>query len=210
MVRITAFASLGRKSRLVALCCLIWPLAGSWTDLCHADTIYFYKDEHGVSHFTDTPRSQLYRPFLFLPGKTGKTDKTGKADRKAVARYAEKYGKLYSVDPHLIMAVIEVESAFNPTAVSRAGAQGLMQIMPQTQQDLELATPFDAGDNIKAGSRYLKMLMNRFPDLSMALAAYNAGPDAVERYKGIPPFPETRDYVRRVLANYDRRRSAKN
>jgi soluble lytic murein transglycosylase-like protein len=188
----------------IALSCLFWLLAGSWADLCHADTIYFYKDKHGVFHFTDTPQSYLYRPFLFL------RDRTSKADKSAIVRYVEQYGRLHGVNPHLIMAVIEVESAFNPTAVSRVGAQGLMQIMPKTQQDLGLTTPFDARDNIEAGIRYLRMLMDRFPSLPLALAAYNAGPGAVERYRGIPPFPETRDYVRRVMANYDRRRSAQN
>jgi soluble lytic murein transglycosylase-like protein len=186
------------------LSCLFWLLAGAWPELCHADTIYFHKDKHGVFHFTDTPRSQLYRPFLFL------RDRTSKADKRAIVRYVEQYGRLHGVDPHLIMAVIEVESAFNPTAVSRAGAQGLMQIMPQTQQDLGLTAPFDARDNIEAGIRYLRMLMDRFPSLPLALAAYNAGPGAVERYRGIPPFQETRDYVRRVMSNYDRRRSAQN
>lgn len=155
-------------------------------------------------HFTDTPRSSQYRPFLFL------RNKTSKADRASIVRHVEKYSKLHRVDQHLVMAVIEVESGFNHNAVSSAGAQGLMQIMPQTQQDLGLATPFDARDNIEAGIRYLKMLIDRFPDLSLALAAYNAGPGAVERYKGIPPFPETRNYVRRVMANYDRRKTAQN
>ena len=132
------------------------------------------------------------------------------ADRASIARYVEQYGTYYGIDPHLILAVIEVESGFNHQAVSRAGAQGLMQIMPATQQDLGLATPFDPQKNIEAGIRYLKMLMERFPDITLALAAYNAGPANVERYNGIPPFRETQDYVRKVLSNYDRRRSARN
>lgn len=169
-----------------------------------ADTIYFFKDDQGVMHFTDTPRGKQYRPFLFL------RDKTSKADRASITRHVEQYSKLHRIDPHLVMAVIEVESGFNNHAVSRAGAQGLMQIMPGTQRELGLTAPFEARDNIEAGIRYLKMLMDRFPDLSLALAAYNAGPGAVERYKGIPPFAETRGYVRRVIANYDRRRSARN
>lgn len=171
---------------------------------CPADTIYFFKDEHGVMHFTDTPRGPQYQPFR-LP--RARTKKTGHA---AIARHVQQYSKVHRVDPHLVMAVIEVESGFDNQAVSRAGAQGLMQIMPGTQRDLGLNAPFEAEDNIEAGIRYLKMLMDRFPDLSLALAAYNAGPGAVERYKGIPPFAETKDYVRRVMANYDRRRSVRN
>lgn len=176
----------------------------AYASSCPADTIYFFKDDQGVMHFTDTPRGKKYQPFLFL------RDKTSKADRASIARHVEQYSKLHRIDPHLVMAVIEVESGFNNQAVSRAGAQGLMQIMPGTQRDLGLTAPFDARDNIEAGIRYLKMLMDRFPDLSLALAAYNAGPGAVERYKGIPPFAETRGYVRRVIANYDRRRTTRN
>ncbi len=171
---------------------------------CHAETIFFYKDEQGVFHFTDTPSSPRYRPFLSL------RNKTRTADRATINRYVEQYSKVHRIDPHLVLAVIEVESGFNNNAVSSKGAQGLMQIMPQTQQDLGLRAPFEAQDNIEAGIRYLKMLIERFPDLSQALAAYNAGPGAVERYKGIPPYSETREYVRRVMANYDRRRSAQN
>lgn len=176
-----------------------------WTGLCAAGTIFFYKDEHGVMHFTDTPTSAKFRPFLSLRSRMSSS-----ADRASITRYVEQYSQRYGLDPHLVMAVIEVESGFNHQAVSRAGAQGLMQIMPATQQDLGLTAPFDPAENIEAGIRYLKMLMDRFPDLSLALAAYNAGPANVERYNGIPPFRETQDYVRKVTANYDRRRAARN
>ncbi len=176
-----------------------------WTGLCAAGTIFFYKDEHGVMHFTDTPTSSKFRPFQSLRSRMGSS-----ADRASITRYVEQYSQRYGLDPHLVMAVIEIESGFNHQAVSRAGAQGLMQIMPATQQDLGLTAPFDPAENIEAGIRYLKMLMDRFPDLSLALAAYNAGPANVERYNGIPPFRETQDYVRKVTANYDRRRAARN
>lgn len=176
-----------------------------WAGLCAAGTIFFYKDEHGVMHFTDTPTSSKFRPFLSLRSRMGSS-----VDRASINRYVEQHSQRHGLDPHLVMAVIEVESGFNHQAVSRAGAQGLMQIMPATQQDLGLTSPFDPAENIEAGIRYLKMLMNRFPDLALALAAYNAGPANVERYNGIPPFRETQDYVRKVLANYDRRRAARN
>ena len=176
-----------------------------WTGLCAAGTIFFYKDEHGVMHFTDTPTSSKFRPFLSLRSRMGSS-----ADRASITRHVEQYSQRYGLDPHLVMAVIEIESGFNHQAVSRAGAQGLMQIMPATQQDLGLTAPFDPAENIEAGIRYLKMLMDRFPDLSLALAAYNAGPANVERYNGIPPFRETQDYVRKVTTNYDRRRAARN
>ncbi len=102
----------------------------------------------------------------------------------------------------LVAAVVWVESAGNPQAVSPAGAQGLMQLMPQTARMLGVTDPFDPRQNLEAGSRYLRQLMERFGELRLALAAYNAGPGRVQRYGGIPPFAETQTYVRRVIELY--------
>jgi soluble lytic murein transglycosylase-like protein len=113
----------------------------------------------------------------------------------------------HGLDPALIKAVMRVESSFNPLAVSPAGAQGLMQLLPSTASSLGLSNPFDPQQNIAAGSRYLRSMLDRNGgDLSRALAAYNAGPEAVRRYGGIPPFAETQDYVQRVLYWYDQYR----
>ena len=98
------------------------------------------------------------------------------------------------------MAVIDVESGFNAAAVSSAGAQGLMQIMPATGKDLNLFDPFDPMENIDAGIRYLKYLLDTFPDKRLAVAAYNAGPNAVKKYGDIPPYAETQGYVQKVWA----------
>jgi len=106
---------------------------------------------------------------------------------------------VWGVDPDLVRAVIEVESAFEPRAVSAKGAMGLMQLMPATARQYGVADPFDPRSNIEAGTRHLRSLLDRF-DLSLALAAYNAGVGAVERYGGVPPYRETRSYVRRVMA----------
>jgi soluble lytic murein transglycosylase-like protein len=103
------------------------------------------------------------------------------------------------VDPHLVSAVIRVESAYKPRARSRKGAKGLMQLMPSTVRQYGVKDPFDPGANIEAGVRHLKSLLERF-ELSLALAAYNAGEGAVQRFRGIPPYRETRDYVRKILA----------
>jgi hypothetical protein len=111
--------------------------------------------------------------------------------------------RAWNLDPLLIKSVIWVESCFDQHAISRVGAHGLMQLMPATAAELGVTDRFDPAQNIRGGVTYLARMLDRFErDLDLALAAYNAGPGAVERHKGIPPFPETRNYVARVHAHY--------
>lgn len=110
----------------------------------------------------------------------------------------------WRVDPALVKAVIASESAFDANAASATGAQGLMQLEPGTASELGVRQPFDPAQNIWGGTRYIRGLLDRFHhNLPLAVAAYNAGPEAVEKYRGIPPYAETQTYVRRVLASYD-------
>lgn len=108
-----------------------------------------------------------------------------------------------SLDPKLVQALIQVESGYNYKARSHKGAMGLMQLMPGTARQMRVEDPYDPDENVRGGTQYLRHLVDRFPGrLDLAVAAYNAGPGAVERYNGIPPYRETRDYVRRVLGLY--------
>lgn len=109
---------------------------------------------------------------------------------------------IQGVDPDLVEAIIAVESAFNPLAISAKGAMGLMQLMPKTASRYGVTDPFDPKDNIAGGVRYLRDLLHRFDELIHALAAYNAGETAVETYHGIPPYRETQQYVKKVLSRY--------
>jgi soluble lytic murein transglycosylase-like protein len=114
-------------------------------------------------------------------------------------------GARYGVDPLLLRSVIEQESGFDPTATSSAGAQGLMQLMPQTAASLGVTNPYDPAQSIDAGARYLRGELDRFGgDSTLALAAYNAGAGAVQAYGGVPPYAETQNYVQQVLGRYER------
>ncbi len=113
----------------------------------------------------------------------------------------------FNVDPALVKAIVYNESAFDPGAESGAGARGLMQLMPETAASLGVSDPYDAAQNVRGGTRYLRGLLDRFHDVALAIAAYNAGPAAVERYGGVPPYAETRNYVRGVLTSYRALRS---
>ncbi|MCE5216864.1 lytic transglycosylase domain-containing protein [bacterium] len=112
-----------------------------------------------------------------------------------IRQAAQKYG----IEEKVIRAVIRAESDYNPRCVSRAGAQGLMQLMPENCRDYGVTDPFDPGQNIDAGVHQLKDMLSRFGQLDLALAAYNAGPGAVKRYGGVPPYRETQAYVRKIL-----------
>lgn len=118
-------------------------------------------------------------------------------------KWFEEIGRSLSIDPALLMAIAKVESSFNPKVVSPKGALGLMQLLPATAELVGVRDPFNPLENLKGGALYLKRLLEEFKDLPLALAAYNAGPEKVRAYGGIPPYPETQQYVKTVLYYYN-------
>ena len=168
--------------------------------------VYRYVDDRGVIHFTNVPEDDRYE---WIPTSPSAITERQRARRAVDAPAEDAYDHLIvraarnnRIEPALVKAVIAAESNFKPWAVSRAGAQGLMQLMPATARKLGVRDPFHPTENVEGGSRYLRTMLDRYGDLRRALAAYNAGAKAVDRYQGIPPYAETRAYVVRVLNYY--------
>lgn len=162
------------------------------------------KDSRGKISYTNAPSSGGCVALGTGSKKRHKRWKSpGSFDPKAFDRAIWAAGNRYNVDPHLIKAVIQAESGFNSRAVSKKGAQGLMQLMPQTARELRVQDPFNPNENINGGTRYLRRMLDTFNgNLVLSIAAYNAGPGAVRRAKGIPKIPETVRYVSKVLTHY--------
>ena len=177
----------------------------------HAE-YYVYKHKDGTTWYTDkympTDSYKLIatigRPTASAScrGTTENSMETRAKDHEPVIR---QYSDLYGVDKTLIKAIIRVESCFDRYAVSRVGAKGLMQLMPATADLMGVYNVFNAKDNIKGGTRYFRQMLELFEyNIELALAAYNAGPTAVQKYKGIPPYSETQNYVKKVIKYYNR------
>lgn len=180
--------------------------------------VYKYTNKQGVTSFSDRrPMNQPYRVVRLNPDCYA-CDLDSTVDWYSTPLYLTSFkayivqaARQYGVDAALIRAVIHAESAFKPDAKSRVGALGLMQLMPGTARDMGVADPMSPQENIQGGVRYLAWLMRKTQgDITLATAAYNAGPGAVERYRGIPPYEETETYVKRVRILHNRYRRALN
>ena len=184
--------------RLVVL--VIWGVVVFAPWMVAQAAVYGYVDAEGTAHFTDAPTKLQFRwlPAFGLPPGAN-------LDHGQYAELIHAIAAENGVDPALVKAIIRAESNFNRHAVSRKGAQGLMQLMPGTAGRYAVGNTFEPAENIRGGVRYLRFLQDRFPgQLHLAVAAYNAGENAVLKHNGIPPYAETRQYVARVLGFYGR------
>jgi hypothetical protein len=181
-----------------------------------ATEIYQYIERDGTVSFTNVPTDTRYRKIApEAERKPARLTRSFRIDEPTGSRWFKRekswnvdeairrHAGLHQLNPELVRAVIKAESDFDPMALSRSGAMGLMQLMPQTAAEVGVTNPYDIEANIGGGTRYLRYLLDRFDgNLMLALAAYNAGPVSVERNRGIPPIQETREYVGKVLRFY--------
>jgi soluble lytic murein transglycosylase-like protein len=196
-----AIRALCRASCLLLLAACLRPAAA-------AAQMYYWQDERGDLHFTDQPRHAGFKRYELPPMRpqAARYDPSWLGRSWAWDADIMRAGRKLEVSPALVKAVIHAESAFDPDARSRRGAGGLMQLMPVTAREMGVHDRFDPAQNILGGTRYLKDLMLRFGDVELAVAAYNAGPEAVRRHGGVPPYRETRTYVRNVIGLYQQYR----
>ncbi|HSL92008.1 MAG TPA: transglycosylase SLT domain-containing protein [Candidatus Limnocylindrales bacterium] len=169
--------------------------------------IYRFVDAEGVVHFTNAKYDQRYKLYLREGAREIPAAK-GSAATRWMMEYADRYSRAHNLSPALVKAIIRAESNGNRFAISRKGAKGMMQLMPFTSKRLKVNDPFDPVENIEGGVKYIKELLDVFQgNVAHAVAAYNAGPAAVQKYGGIPPYQETRVYVKRVMDDYQKNAS---
>lgn len=192
------FPALKKLYLYTYISCITMGLSGLYLPSPTSADIYRYVDKGGTIHFTNIPTTHRYQ--LFKRQKSGIRYSSPTRYDRLIREISQKH----RINPALVKAVIKAESDFNPYAVSKKGARGLMQLMPITLKELKVYDPFHPRDNINGGVRFLKRLLKRFNnDLPLTLAAYNAGAKIVEKYEDIPPYQETQHYVRKVLNYFD-------
>ncbi len=183
--------------RIFLITCAILCPTVVWGD------IYRHVDKDGVVHFTNTPSDSTGELYLREAPKAARRASSSGMENAWMLEYAERYSRAHNLSPALIKAIIRAESDGERFAVSPKGAQGMMQLMPFTAKRMNVSDPFDPVENIEGGVKYLKELLGTFGgNLVHAVAAYNAGPEAVKKYGGVPPYNETRVYVKRVMSYY--------
>lgn len=188
---------MGQLSRIFILSFLLWPVVAG------AD-IYRYVDRDGVIHYSNTQPDEKFTLYLREgPKAAPRAPASALPGASWMSGYVDRFSRANDLPPALVHAIIKAESNGQRNAVSPKGAKGVMQLMPFTSKRLRVADPFDPIENIEGGIRYIKELLITFDgNLTNTIAAYNAGPAAVRKYGGVPPYQETRLYVRRVMELY--------
>lgn len=179
------FKTINSLMTFLMVATMLFPAASSFAE------IYGYQDKQGRWHFPNLEADKKYR----LSARVQNPNEFDRIIKQA--------SRTFGIESSFVKAVIKAESDFDHQAVSQKGAQGLMQLMPDTATVLKVKDPFDPGENIFGGTRYLSRLLKRYQnDKVLTLAAYNAGPEKVESYQGVPPFPETKTYITKVMEYY--------
>ncbi|MCE2572284.1 transglycosylase SLT domain-containing protein [Motilimonas eburnea] len=207
------------KSTRYSLMSIGFLMAALWPFACYSD-VYMWVDSNGTTHFAQKKLNKNYKLLMRTPKQTkpasfgnwtdapAKRVKIYKVNKKLRQHYHPTIVDIaarYQLEPALLHAVISAESGYNPQAVSRAGAVGIMQLMPGTAKMLGVNNRYDVVQNMEGGAKYLRMMLDTFNNKRLALAAYNAGPGAVKKYKyTIPPYKETQTYVKKVMGYYER------
>lgn len=195
-----SFRSFNPYSQLLAIILIMIAFFLTRTDSPCYGGIYRYIDGNGDYHFTNCPRDSRYELYIREEGDS----RPVRVDPKQYEPVIEEFSTKYGVESALVKAIIQAESGFNSYAVSRKGAKGLMQLMPQTAMQWRVIDVFDPRQNIEGGVQHLKHLLQTFENnLALSIAAYNAGKEVVIQNYSIPPFGETQDYVRKVLRYYE-------
>lgn len=187
--------------RFVVLITAAWL---AFTSVAWGESMYICREKSGAMNFTNAPTGDNCRPYsLSQSSGLQATMGGGSTDSTTYDQDIRRIGRQYQVDPTLIKAIIRAESDFDHRAVSRRGALGLMQLMPDTARELHVTNPFNPRENIDGGTRYLRQILDSFNgNLTLSLAAYNAGPGLVTRTGAVPEIPETQQYVTKVIRQY--------
>lgn len=195
------------KCKLSYYACLLLYIFSSQANSKDGVLVYKYKSTKGVTSFSDIPpEGTNYQQICFACEVNSMVNwQNTRLFLDHFNATIDQQANLYKIDPALIRAVIHAESHFDPLALSKTGAQGLMQLMPETAKELGISNSFNAKENIRAGSRHLARLVRKYGgNITLVSAAYNAGEGAVKKHKGVPPYPETKAYVERVKILHQR------
>jgi soluble lytic murein transglycosylase-like protein len=189
------------KVRAVEWIIILSILASTMVGTVYAD-VFVRTNKDGQKEFSNAPAGPGWVLYASEEKETTKLKFIGETKTKSLDEIISEAALIHGVDADLVKAIVRAESNSNPLAISKKGAKGLMQLMPATARKLSVHAPFDPRQNIVGGVKHIKGLLTKYGDLKLALAAYNAGPKAVKKYSGVPPYEETKKYIKKVLKFY--------